>query len=387
MSKLIRFSKRVIDALPPQPATAKAREDEYSDTEVAGLKLLVNRHGRKFFYLRYRHAGRQRSMKLGNYGDLDVADARSLALQHRALLAKGIDPQDASQTEQGMTFRRFVDDHYVPHARASKRSANSDESKFKTHLFAVFGHKPLNTITRQEIQRYHDELISKRAPATANRHLALLKRCFNLAILWGHLENNPAKGIRMHTENNQSQSFLSVEEAQRLWVALDADENQIAASAIKLMLLTGVRREEALQARKEDIDHSRKLWHLPKTKNGKQRYVMLSPIALSLLNQLPCNEQTPYLFPGRSPDKPLSNARKCFQRALSMAQLPHYRIHDLRHTFASLAINDGASLYEVQHLLGHASNKTTQRYAHLAAENLRHATNRVSNLLAPNMNN
>ena len=131
-----------------------------------------------------------------------------------------------------MTFRRFIDDHYLPHAYASKRSANSDDSKFKTHLFEKFGARLLATITRQEIQRYHDELISRRAPATANRHLALLKRCFNLAILWGYIDSNPATGIRMHTENNQSQRFLSIEEAKRLWSALDIDQNPIAANVM-----------------------------------------------------------------------------------------------------------------------------------------------------------
>ena len=382
MSKLIRFSKRVIDALPPQPATAKARECEYSDTEVSGLKLLINRQGRKFFYLRYRHAGRQRSMKLGNYGELDVSEARLLALKHRAQLSSGIDPQEIV-TESGMTFRRFIDDHYLPHAYASKRSANSDDSKFKTHLFEMFGIRLLASITRQEIQRYHDELISRRAPATANRHLALLKRCFNLAILWGYMDSNPATGIRMHTENNQSQRFLSIDEAKRLWKVLSTEQNQIAASAIKLMLLTGVRREEALQARWEDIDHERLLWSLPMTKSGRQRFVMLSETALSVLNELPNKGGANYLFPGSKPGKPLSNARKCFQRALKAAGLAHLRIHDLRHTFASLAINNGATLYEVQHLLGHASNTTTQRYAHLASDNLRKASARVGALIVP----
>nr|WP_314661328.1 tyrosine-type recombinase/integrase [uncultured Pseudomonas sp.] len=381
MSKLIRFSKRVIDALPPQPATAKARESEYSDTEVCGLKLLINKQGRKFFYLRYRHAGRQRSMKLGNYGELDVGEARLLALKHRAQLSSGIDPQ-AIAPESGMTFRRFIDDHYLPHAYASKRSANSDDSKFKTHLFAMFGARPLASITRQEIQRYHDELISRRAPATANRHLALLKRCFNLAILWGYIDSNPATGIRMHTENNQSQRFLSIDEARRLWAVLDHDQNPIAAKAIKLMLVTGVRREEALQARWEHIDYDRQLWHLPITKNGRQRFVMLSETALAVLNELP-NQGGGYLFPGSKPGKPLNNARKCFQRALKAAGLTHLRIHDLRHTFASLAINNGATLYEVQHLLGHASNTTTQRYAHLASDNLRKASARVGALVVP----
>ncbi|QOH72569.1 tyrosine-type recombinase/integrase [Pseudomonas putida] len=382
MSKLIRFSKRVIDALPPQPQDAKARENEYSDTEVSGLKLLINKQGRKFFYLRYRHAGRQRSMKLGNYGELDVSEARLLALKHRAQLSDGIDPQEIF-AESGMTFRRFIEDHYLPHAYASKRSANSDDSKFKTHLYTMFGARLLVSITRQEIQRYHDELISRRAPATANRHLALLKRCFNLAILWGYMDNNPATGIRMHTENNQSQRFLSLNEAKQLWQALGTEQNQIAATAIKLMLLTGVRREEALQARWEDIDADGQLWRLPMTKSGRQRFVMLSETAIALLQTLPNHGGNSYLFPGSKPAKPLNNPRKCFQRALKAAGLSNLRIHDLRHTFASLAINNGATLYEVQHLLGHASNTTTQRYAHLASENLRKASARVGALVAP----
>lgn len=382
MSKLIRFSKRLIDALPPQPTDARARESEYSDTEVSGLKLLINKQGRKFFYLRYRHAGRQRSMKLGNYGELEVSDARLLALKHRAQLSNGIDPQE-TVVESGMTFRRFIDDHYLPHAYASKRSANSDDSKFKTHLFEMFGVRLLASITRQEIQRYHDELISRRAPATANRHLALLKRCFNLAILWGYMDSNPATSIRMHTENNQSQRFLNIDEAKRLWAVLDDEQNQIAAKAIKLMLVTGVRREEALQARWENIDYDRQLWHLPMTKSGRQRFVMLSETAIAVLNELPNRGGSNYLFPGSKPGKPLNNARKSFQRALKAAGLTHLRIHDLRHTFASLAINNGATLYEVQHLLGHASNTTTQRYAHLASDNLRKASARVGALVVP----
>ena len=185
----------------------------------------------------------------------------------------------------------------------------------------------------------------------------------------------------MHTENNQSQRFLSIDEAKRLWAVLGTEQNQIAAKAIKLMLLTGVRREEALQARWEDIDQERLLWNLPITKSGRQRFVMLSETALAVINELPGRSCGHYLFPGAKPGKPLNNARKCFQRALKVAGLTHLRIHDLRHTFASLAINNGASLYEVQHLLGHASNKTTQRYAHLASDNLRVASNRVSDLV------
>ncbi|WP_454732390.1 MULTISPECIES: tyrosine-type recombinase/integrase [Cupriavidus] len=379
MSKAFRFSRRLIDALPAHLADTKAREDEYSDIEVSGLKLLVNRQGRKFFYLRYTFQGRKRSMKLGDYGVIDVAEARTMALQHKAMLSKGVDPQE-TDTSAGMTFRQFVHGHYLPHAKASKRSAKDDESKFRIHLFPRFGNAVMTSITRQEIQRYHDELRTSKAPATANRHLALLKRCFNLAILWGYMEANPAKGIRMHTENNQSQRFLSVDEARRLWAALDSERNQTAAHAIKLMLLTGVRRQEALDAKWSDVDLEAKLWRLPMTKSGKQRFVMLNDAAVNLLLALP-RSTSGYIFPGEKEGKPLNNPRKAFRRALTAAGVDTIRIHDLRHTFASLAINHGASLYEVQHLLGHASSRTTQRYAHLASDNLRRASAHVAELV------
>ncbi|RYZ84801.1 MAG: DUF4102 domain-containing protein, partial [Proteobacteria bacterium] len=92
MSKQFRFNKKLIDTIPPHPEQAKTKESEYSDTEVAGLRLIVNRRGRKYFLLRYTINGAKRSMKLGDYPLMDVAEARQRALEHRGKIAAGTDP-------------------------------------------------------------------------------------------------------------------------------------------------------------------------------------------------------------------------------------------------------------------------------------------------------
>ena len=162
------------------------------------------------------------------------------------------------------------------------------------------------------------------------------------------------------------QRFLSADEIGRLFAAMAADPNQIAVAALKLALLTGARREEVLQARWEHVDLEAGQWWLPKTKNGRGRYIALSSEAKALLSDQSSRGTSPWVFPGRFGDKPLNNPRKTFCRVLAAAGVNHLRIHDLRHSFASLAVNAGATLYEVQDLLGHSSAQMTQRYAHLA---------------------
>jgi len=153
-------------------------------------------------------------------------------------------------------------------------------------------------------------------------------------------------------------------------------------AALKLLLLTGTRREEALQARWEHVDLEAGQWWLPKTKSGRGRYVALSDDAKALLAGLPSHGTSPWVFPGRHGDKPLNNPRKTFCRVLEAAGVEHLRIHDLRHSFASLAVNAGATLYEVQGLLGHSTAQMTQRYAHLADTGLRRASQAVADVVS-----
>lgn len=383
MNRQFRFNKKLIDALPPQPDSAKAKEGEWSDTEVAGLRVIVNRRGRKYFLFRYTFSGAKRSMKLGDYPHMDVADARHRALDHRAQIATGIDPQAiiAESKESQLTLRTFVTDDYLPHAYATKRSAKDDESRFRK-ILAEFGDVALTSLSSHDIQRLHDRLRVQGCAATANRHLALLKRCLNLATIWGKLVGaNPVRGIRMHQENNQRHRYLSGDELRSFLDALEAEPSRALADALRFLLMTGARRTEVLQARWDAIDLDKQQWYLPHTKNGKSRFVLLNDAAVELLRQRPRTEGNVYVFPGRNEGGPIINPYKGFQRALARSGIAGLRIHDLRHSFASLAINNGATLYEVQHLLGHSDSKTTTRYAHVASANLRKASAHVSAII------
>jgi len=189
MNRQFRFNKKVIDSLPPHPEVAKAKASEYSDTEVAGLRIIVNRRGRKYFLLRYLFSGAKRSMKLGDYPQMDVVEARKRALDCRRQVATGTDLQAAVAVEAAskLMLLQFVTDDYLPHAYATKRSAKDDEGRMR-NILPEFSDLPLSQISSHAIQQFHDRLRVQKCAATVNRHLALLKRYFNLAIIWGKLD-------------------------------------------------------------------------------------------------------------------------------------------------------------------------------------------------------
>jgi integrase len=379
----ILFTKKWIEQLPPNPKIAASREREYSDTQVVGLKLLVNKAGRKFFYLRYTINKRKRGIKIGEFGPMSLIEARNRSNELKAAINNGIDPQEEKQQLQQIpTFKAFARQHYLPHAYANKRSAKADESKLRLHLLPLLGNRRIDQITPQELQRYHDQLKSSHCPATANRHLSLLHRMLKLAVQWGFLEKNPATGIRKHQENNEVHRYLSAQEIMRFMEALKNEENQVAVAAFKLLLYTGVRRQEALDARWEHVDLHKRVWFLPTSKSGKSRHVILNAMAVELLQRQPRLPDNPFVFPGKIEGKPLNNPQKAFKRVLKAAGIANFRMHDLRHTHASIAINNGASLYEVQHLLGHSQAITTARYAHLADDTLRRVSDTVSNSIS-----
>jgi integrase len=274
-----------------------------------------------------------------------------------------------------------VNDEYLPFARQAKKSFKDDISKFKCHLIPKFGERRLCDITVRDIQLYHAEIRSSHTSATANRHLALLKAVFRKAIEWNRLTVSPAASTRLFRENSQHQRFLSTGEIGKIYAAMELEQNKTAVAALKLLLLTGTRRQEALRAKWVDVDLERGQWFLPETKSGRGRYVGLSDAAKALLAAQPSRGASQWVFPGRDPQKPLNNPRKALSRILTAAGVDHIRIHDLRHTNASLAINSGASLFEVQNLLGHSTPQVTQRYAHLTASGLKRVSETIAGVI------
>ena len=249
-----KFTQKSIEALPPHAKDSRSTDQEYSDSQVSGLKLLVGKNGNKKFLFRYTLRSRKCSTALGSYGSLTVDEARTLSNQYKAMVSQGRDPkQERDEFKNRISFGEFVSEHYLPHATIYKRSIAGDESKLRLYLLPKFGHIPMADISTQALQSYHNHLKVKLSPATANRHLSLLHRILSLSVQWGYLEKNVCKGISKFQENNKHQRFLSNEEIRHLFSAADYDENIFAAAYIKILLLTGVRRSEGLGMKWEHL--------------------------------------------------------------------------------------------------------------------------------------
>ena len=362
---------------------ADKKKIELFDAASKGLSLEVRATGGRTYYRRYRDSrGRIRQVKLGDERDLSLADARILSDKVGRQVAMGEDPLEQKQIARTVpTFADFIADQYLPYIKTYKRSWETDVSLLKNHLLPRFGKRYMDEITRQDIVKMHaDRKASGAAAGSANRLLIMLRFIFNLAIKWEvpGVKANPCKGVPLMEENNKMERYLSVEEAQRLYAAVCKSENAMLKYIVPMLILTGARKREVLDAKWNDFDLDRRAWRIPITKSGRARHVPLSDGALSVLASMPRQVGVDWAFANPETGKPYVSIYYAWNTARQNVGLSDVRMHDLRHSFASLLINSGRTLYEVQHILGHTQVKTTQRYAHLSQDTLLAAANAAS---------
>lgn len=385
-NKTLSFTNRALKALPPQAAEAGANADTYSDAAVPGLKLEVTKRGKKTFVFRFRLYGAAGYARIGEFPATSVEEARKRALEMRATVDRGFDPRHETMRRREMpTFSEFALGDYLPYASsAGKRSVKDDESKLRNHLVPRFGDRRLDAICRRDIEQYHAQVKASHTPATANRHLALLRAIYRRALEWERVDRSPCDGVKAFPEHNASERFLSEAEIGRLKAAMDADTNRVAAAALMLLLLTGARRGEVSALEWAHLDLDRGIWYLDgsRTKSGRGRTITLSGAALDLLNAQPSKGVSPWVFPGREGDKPVNNLTKPFNRMLATAGVAKARVHDLRHTHASQLAASGVPLLTIRDALGHASMQMTTRYAHLADQTRRDASEVMARIVA-----
>lgn len=140
MKKLPKWTKAVLDRLPPQAVGAASSNYEITDPVVAGLKLQIGTSGRKFFWFRYTYRGKKLALRLGEFGPLSIEEARALAYDARAVVDKGGNPQDARHQQQSMPLvREFAEGEYIPHAMLNKRTFKNDIAKFRDYIFPMIG--------------------------------------------------------------------------------------------------------------------------------------------------------------------------------------------------------------------------------------------------------
>src|SRR5471030_999921 len=272
-------------------AAGKSREDLY-DTVISGFVLEVRSSGSKTYSLRYRDThGKQRQYRIGDSKSISFDQARTVAHTMRARVTLGEDPAAERATLRHVpTVEEFARDRYMPYVKGYKRSWDCDDSVLRNHVIPQFGKRHLDEVTQQDVLAFHHGLRAKGyAPATANRFLILLRYMFNLAKKWEipGAEKNPVAGVAKFEENNKRDRYLTMEETQRLVDAIRGNRNRQLQYIVPLLLLTGCRKRELLDARWEHFDIPRRSWRIPIGKSGKARHVPLSEGVLFILAQLP----------------------------------------------------------------------------------------------------
>ncbi|MCG7598633.1 tyrosine-type recombinase/integrase [Halomonas sp. McH1-25] len=371
----------------PCPSGKKAKVD-YFDTKISGLFLKVLKSGRKTYYLRFKHdRDGKREKKLGDASILTLDEARTNARKKLAQLQMGNDPfAERDALKQVPKFADFVHNQYMPHAKEHKRSWNVDEWILRLHVLPVLGHLHLDEITKQhaiELVRKHRQHPEQFKPSSTNRMISVCRRVFSLALKWDvpGMQKNPMDAVQVLAENNQRERYLTNEELPRLMKVFDNHEIKMVRHIIWMLILTGARKREVLDAKWQDFDLERCQWRVPYSKSGKARYVPLSEGAIRQLSKVPRIEGCDYVFPNEKTKRPYVNIFSSWDTIRKEAGIPDVRIHDLRHNYASYLVNLGYSIYDVQNILGHSNIKTTQRYAHLSQGRLLKASNALSTLI------
>lgn len=377
----MKITKRSIDALAPL-----SREVFHWDGELKGFGVRVSPRGKKTFVVQYRASGRTRRMSLGTYGVLTPDQARNMAIQSLADVAQGNDPSgERGSQRRAPTVAALCDRFLEEHVEVRCKPSTLREYRRCCELYIkpAIGTYRIQDVARPDINTLHHA--GRDAPYQANRVLAALSKMFNLAELWGLRQDgtNPTRHVKKYPEIKR-QRFLSPEEIGMLWTTLDkceADgtETPHVVAAFKLLLLTGCRLSEIQKLRWSYVRDD--VIFLPDAKTGPRR-VLLSLEALHVLSHVQTFGKEDFVILGSTRENHVTDLQKPWRRIRTSAKLTDVRIHDLRHTYASIAAMAGHSLPMIGRLLGHTQAQTTARYAHLADNSARKALNEVDEMIS-----
>jgi integrase len=374
------------------------------DAELPGFGLRVTKAGARAFVLNYRARGVERRITLDSVPSTATLDqTRRILSDARAQAAKiksgakydGRDPMALRHGEREAPTVADLSDRYIEEYLPKKRpsSQSEDRSMIANYVLPALRNKRVADVQYADIDGLHRKITKAGAAIRANRVVSLLSKMFALAIRWHMRTDNPAQGIERNPEERR-QRYLTAVELSRLSTALSNWQIKSSANAIRLLLLTGARRGEVLGATWDQFDLTEGVWTKPSahTKQKKEHRAPISAPARQLLSEMlqeakrhakgskkPVSE---YVFPTADGDAPQQALKRSWASICKEAKLSGVRVHDLRHTYASVLASAGMSLPVIGQLLGHTNPNTTARYAHLFDDPLRKATETAGAILA-----
>lgn len=407
-----KITKAVVDAARPDDARFIVW-----DTELKGFGLRVEPSGTKSYFLRYRPRGwganaPKRFVLIGRHGVLTPEKAREKARSLLGQVADGKDPaRDGSARANEPTVADLIDRYLELHvdARLKPRTAEGYRHLLQSYVRPAIGRRRATDVAPGDIDAIHRGLRSKRS--TANRVVSITQAMYGWAgkARLAPKGFNPAADVPRFAESPRRR-YLKADELQRLGEALrtaetiglpwQADESKpkakhlakvenrvvkvspYATAAIRLLLFTGARLREILNLRWDWIDIERGLMLLPDSKTGQKTIVLNAP-ALAVLAGL--DRIGPHVIAGEKPDRPRSDIKRPWAQIKRASKIDDLRLHDLRHSFASVGAGEGLGLPIIGNLLGHKRPETTARYAHLAIDPARRASERIAGSIAAAM--
>jgi integrase len=378
------------------PAPATGNRITYDD-EVKGFGARVTAAGAKSFVLNYRAHGRERRITIGSFPDWTVKQAREQAKSLKRRIDMGGDPMGEREAERAAATVNELADRFEAEHLPKLRPATEREyrSLISTFIRPQLGKMKAEALRYTDIEALHRKIVQT-APYRANRMVAVLSKMLALSIKWGFRSDNPCRGIEKAPEQKRDR-FLTPAEITRLSEVLATHPERHSVNAVRLLLLTGARRGEVLAARWDQFDLARGVWIKPAatTKQKKDHRLPLSAPGLAVLSEMKTEadvenarrirdgfEPFPWLFPAQQGADGHQTELKHFWAAVgAKAGIKGVRIHDLRHTYASVLASSGLSLPVIGALLGHTQASTTHRYAHLLDDPLRAATERAAAII------
>ena len=349
---------------------SKRRIDYYSDIYV-GFGLEVRASGSKSYFQRYHDPnGKQRQVTIAMYGEVTFDQARKAAQKIRSAAVLGGDPAGKKETKKAIPLYRELAEMHLTYAANHHRSDGAQRI-LKNHVIPRFGKLRLDEIKQQDITKWlAEKRQSGMAPASVAKIKMTLSKSFELARQWELFDGNPTKNAWSEKYNNNRERYLTSEEANALKLACECSPNPLLAPIVGLLLLTGARKSELLNAKWSDIDLEKRTWTLNMTKNGRGRHVPLSQAAMDIIGKLPKYSDCPWLLPNPRTGLPFTDIKRSFMAARKLAGLDDICLHSLRHSYASALAGAGVDLYTVGKLLGHVNVASSARYAHLANDTL-----------------
>jgi len=376
------------------------------DRDVVGFGAKISATGRRTYVLQYRFGGRSRRYTIGRHGSpWTVEIARDRARVLLGQVASGVDPQEEKAgARQEVTVaelgRLYIEEGLVTRKPASIASARSN---LEHHIIPLLGTKKASLVTRADVERLliavaegatatrfkgkkrRETVIVKGGKGAATAAVLTLSAAYSFGVRRGLAPDNPAWGVRKFP-GKTLERFLTSAELTRLGEVIAAAEalgiqSPYALAALKVLILTGCRLQEILTLKRSYIDRENRLLRLPDSKTGAKVVHVGSPV-LAIIDALPEVAGNPYVFVGRGGVGRLVYLQSTWERIRKAAGLTDVRLHDLRHSFASMGAARGDSLMVIGALLGHKTSKSTERYAHMADSPVKRAAERISGEIA-----